>query len=200
VLAVLLGLTIYHIKCAGVLNVAGAHIRQGHTGPALRPVIVECHAHTAPAALGLVAAEIAMSLTLLVACGLLLRTIYALRHVPLGFRTDRVMVASMSIPAYKYKDEDMMKELYQPLLERVQHLHGVESATLLTEVPLGKTFNIMLTFGDADGKTAADVRHSKMRITARPVGRRRSGSSASTCCVGVSSTRRTRQLLCRLWW
>jgi hypothetical protein len=44
----------------------------------------------------LVVAEIAMSLTLLVACGLL-RTIYTLRHVPLGFRTDHVMVASMTI-------------------------------------------------------------------------------------------------------
>jgi hypothetical protein len=57
--------------------------------------------------------------------------------VPLGFRTDHAMVVSMSIPAYKYKGEDMMKELYEPLLERVQHLPGVESATLLTEVPLG---------------------------------------------------------------
>jgi hypothetical protein len=47
------------------------------------------------------------------------------------------MVVSMSIPAYKYKGEDMMKELYEPLLGRVQHLPGVESATLPTEVPLG---------------------------------------------------------------
>ena len=117
----------------------------------------------------LVVAEIAMSLTLLVACGLLLRTIYTLRHVPLGFRTDHVMVASMSIPSYKYTGQDMLQELYQPLLERVQHLPGVESATLLTEAPLGKTFRVMLTFGD-QGKSAADVRHGKMRVEARAVG------------------------------
>jgi hypothetical protein len=48
--------------------------------------------------------------------------------VPLGFRTDHAMVVSTSIPAYKYKGKDMMKELYEPLLERVQHLPGVESA------------------------------------------------------------------------
>ena len=69
----------------------------------------------------LVVAEIAMSLTLLVACGLLLRTIYTLRHVPLGFRTDHVMVASMTIPNYRYVGRDLYKDLYGPLLERVQH-------------------------------------------------------------------------------
>jgi hypothetical protein len=31
------------------------------------------------------------------------------------------------------------------MLERVQHLHGVESAGLMSEVPLGQTFNITLS-------------------------------------------------------
>ncbi len=117
----------------------------------------------------LVVAEIAMSLTLLVACGLLLRTIYTLRHVPLGFRTDHVMVASMAIPNYKYAGRDLYKDLYQPLLEQVQHLPGVQSATLLTEAPLGKTFGITFSFGDGD-KSAADARRSKMRVETRAVG------------------------------
>ena len=39
----------------------------------------------------------------------------------------------------------MTTELYQPLLERVQHLPGVQSATLMTEVPLGQTFHMQLT-------------------------------------------------------
>jgi predicted permease len=116
----------------------------------------------------LVVLQIAMSLTLLVGCGLLLRTIYALRHVPLGFRTDHVMVANMSIPAYKYAGADIQRALYQPLLERVQHLPGVQSAALMTEVPLGKTFNMMFTFG-IDGKSAADVRRRDMRSQFRAV-------------------------------
>jgi len=93
----------------------------------------------------LVVAEIAMSLTLLAACGLLLRTIYALRHVPLGFRTDHIVVANLVIPAYRFADRNMTTELYQPLLERVQHLSGVRAATLMTEVPLGQTFNMILS-------------------------------------------------------
>jgi predicted permease len=94
---------------------------------------------------GLVIVEIAMSLTLLAGCGLLLRTIYALRHVPLGFRTDHIMVANLTIPAYRFAHRNMTTELYQPLLERVQHLPGVQAATLITEVPLGQTFGMQLS-------------------------------------------------------
>lgn len=94
---------------------------------------------------GLVAVEVAMSLTLLVACGLLLRTIYTLRHVPLGYRTDHIIVANLSIPSYRYVSKSVSETLYKPLLERTQHLHGVEQAGMMTEVPLGQTFGIMLS-------------------------------------------------------
>ena len=43
------------------------------------------------------------------------------------------------------------RSLYAPLLERVQHLPGVESAALMSEVPLGKTFSIIFSFGDDTG-------------------------------------------------
>jgi predicted permease len=93
----------------------------------------------------LVSVEIALSLTLLVGCGLLLRTIYALRQVPLGYRTDHILVASLNLPAYRYTDEDVTQVLYKPLLERTQQLHGVQAAGMMSEVPLGQTFNIWLT-------------------------------------------------------
>ncbi|MFP5228235.1 MAG: ADOP family duplicated permease [Acidobacteriota bacterium] len=94
---------------------------------------------------GLVAVEVAMSLTLLVACGLLLRTIYTLRHVPLGYRTDHIIVANLAIPSYRFTDKSVEADLYQPLLQRTQQLHGVDAAGLISEVPLGQTFNIMLS-------------------------------------------------------
>ncbi len=92
----------------------------------------------------LVIVEIALSLTLLVGCGLLLRTLYALRHVPLGFRTDHIIVANLKIPGYKFAGQNMTNNLYLPLLERAKHLPGVQDAGLMTEVPLGGTFNIHL--------------------------------------------------------
>ena len=117
----------------------------------------------------LVVAQIAMSLTLLVGCGLLLRTIYALRHVPLGFRTDHVIVANMAIPSYKFVGRDMTTVLYQPLVERVQHLPGVQSASLMTEVPLGKTFQMIFSFGDGE-KSAAGLRRRELKSQFRAVG------------------------------
>jgi predicted permease len=93
----------------------------------------------------LVVGEVALSLTLLVACGLLLRTIYTLRHVPLGYRTDHILVAHLAIPSYRYSGRNVIVDLYQPLLDRVQHLHGVEAAGFMSEVPLGQSFSIKLT-------------------------------------------------------
>jgi len=93
----------------------------------------------------LVSAEIAMSLTLLIVCGLLLRTIYALRHVPLGYRTDHIVVANLKIPSFRYANRNLTQELYLPLLDRTQHLHGVEAAGLISEVPLGHTFHVTLS-------------------------------------------------------
>ncbi|MCU1295332.1 MAG: hypothetical protein JWP08_4182, partial [Bryobacterales bacterium] len=117
----------------------------------------------------LVVLQIAMSLILLVGCGLLLRTIYALRHVPLGFRTDHIIVANMTIPAYKFAGQNMTTELYQPLVDRVNHMPGVQAASLMNEVPLGNTFRMQFTFGVA-GNSDADVRRRDLIAQFRAVG------------------------------
>lgn len=100
----------------------------------------------------LVSVEVALSLTLLVSCGLLLRTIYSLRHVALGYRTDHIVIAHLTIPQFRFSKVDMMQTLYHPLLDRAQHLPGVEAAGLISEVPLARTFNIQLSLR-TDSKT-----------------------------------------------
>ena len=92
----------------------------------------------------LIALEVALSLTLLVACGLLLRTIYTLRRVPLGYRTDHIVVANLDIPAYRYTGRNIVQTLYEPLLDRIRRLHGIQSAGLISQVPLDHNFNIRL--------------------------------------------------------
>jgi putative ABC transport system permease protein len=168
VLSVLLALTVMSAVASSVWPAVAA--ARAPIEPALRQGAVQSGTGRTQHRLRavLVVAEIAMSLTLLVACGLLLRTIYTLRHVPLGFRTDHIMVASMAIPNYKYEGRNLNKELYEPLLERVQHLPGVQSASLMSEVPLGKTFNIVFSFGDGNGN-ATDVRRGKIRAKASAV-------------------------------
>jgi predicted permease len=117
----------------------------------------------------LVILQIALSLVLLVSCGLLLRTIYALRHVPLGFRTDHIVVGSMAIPSYRFAGQNINKKLYEPLLEHARGLPGVESATLMTEVPLGRTYQMAFSFA-AEGNSADAVKRRDFRAQFRAVG------------------------------
>ncbi|HWA96815.1 MAG TPA: ABC transporter permease [Terracidiphilus sp.] len=93
----------------------------------------------------LVSVEIALSLLLLVGCGLLLRTIYNLRQVPLGFRTDHILVAHLSIPGYRFKGQNMTANLYLPMLRRIEHLPGVDFSGLVNQVPLGSTYAVQLS-------------------------------------------------------
>jgi predicted permease len=105
----------------------------------------------------LVVAEVGLSLMLLVSCGLLLRTVFALRHVPLGFRTDHVYVVQPKLPGYKYRTADANQTVYKPLLERVKRMHGVEAAELTTVVPLDRGFNMEMTLYGADKKSAQAI-------------------------------------------
>ena len=100
--------------------------------------------------------EIALSMVLLVAAGLMLRTVYALRHVPLGFRTDHIVLTSFNVPNYDYKGRDLNTALWDPLLERVQHLPGVQFASLSTVMPIGHAMEL-LTDVYAPGTTKSDV-------------------------------------------
>ena len=90
---------------------------------------------------GFVCAEIAMSLVLLITAGLLLRSVYALRHTPLGFSSDHVLTATLMLPQDRYRGQDVPRIFDDPLLERVQHLPGVRSAAISTSLPLNSNFS-----------------------------------------------------------
>ena len=114
----------------------------------------------------LVVGELSLTLAMLVCCGLLLRTVFALRKVPLGFRTDHVFVIDPNLPGYKYATMDTYDALYKPLLDRLRGIPGVQSAAFTTIVPLEKGFamNIQLGLTKKDGtKTSSQVLGATMR-------------------------------------
>ena len=84
----------------------------------------------------LLVSEVAMSIALLSGAGLMMRTMYALRHVPLGFRTDHLLVTSLTAPGGLYKDKNIGTAAWQPLLDAVRQLPGVGDAALSTVMPL----------------------------------------------------------------
>ena len=79
--------------------------------------------------------EVALSLTLLVAAGLLMRSFVALREVHLGFRPDHVMSARLPLPVDRYKTADQIAGFYRPLLLRLKALPGVVAVTETSTLP-----------------------------------------------------------------
>ena len=79
--------------------------------------------------------EVALSLTLMVAAGLLMRSFVALREVRLGFQADHVMSARLPLPVERYKTADQVAGFYRPLLLRLKALPGVVAVTETSTLP-----------------------------------------------------------------
>lgn len=79
--------------------------------------------------------EVALSLTLMVAAGLLMRSFVALRQVNLGFQADHVLSARLPLPVDRYKTADQVAGFYRPLLLRLKALPGVVAATETSTLP-----------------------------------------------------------------
>jgi predicted permease len=85
---------------------------------------------------GLVVAQVALSVLLLVAAGLFLRTLQRLQSTDLGFEPRGVFVASMELFTSGY-DRERGFAFYRELVERARALPGVEQASLVRRAPLG---------------------------------------------------------------
>lgn len=79
--------------------------------------------------------EVAVSLTLLVGAGLLMRSFVALREVHLGLQPDHIFVARLPLPEDRYKTADQVSGFFRPLLNRLKAVPGVIEATETSDLP-----------------------------------------------------------------
>ncbi|HOW63754.1 MAG TPA: ABC transporter permease [Candidatus Paceibacterota bacterium] len=84
----------------------------------------------------LVAAEMALTLVVMVQAGLLYQTFRRLQGVDPGFRSDHVLVYDIALPDTRYRSDEERKAFFKDHLERVLALPGVESASAITAAPL----------------------------------------------------------------
>ena len=87
---------------------------------------------------GLVVAEVALSLVLLVGAGLLLRTVHAMGTADPGFRPERVLTAEFRLPPARYDRPERIAAFFRAALEKLQAVPGVESAALIRAVPFSQ--------------------------------------------------------------
>ena len=85
--------------------------------------------------MALVVVQVAFSLLLLVGAGLVLRSLEKIRPSRLGFSTESIVIGLVRLDEAKY-DRAKTQEFYRQLSERLTALPGVQSASLVDEMPV----------------------------------------------------------------
>jgi predicted permease len=114
---------------------------------------------------GLIVAQVALSLLLLVGAGLFIRTLYNLQRVDLGFNQENLLLFRLQPKQGGYKDERLL-QFYEQLSDRLDNLPGVRAATF-ARIPLianDNSFAEILLPGENEQTAAA---HQTMMQTAR---------------------------------
>jgi putative ABC transport system permease protein len=84
----------------------------------------------------LVVSEVALAFILVVGAGLLIHSLYRLQQVDPGFRSDRLIVSSVSLAETRYPDETDQHTFFQRLLESLSAHPDIDGAALVTTLPM----------------------------------------------------------------
>jgi putative ABC transport system permease protein len=84
----------------------------------------------------LVISEIALTLTLLVAAGLVLKSFSRLQSLSLGYEPRSLLTVRFELPWKKYNDRDKINLFTKTLLDKVRALPGVQNAAVSSNGPL----------------------------------------------------------------
>jgi putative ABC transport system permease protein len=101
---------------------------------------------------GLVVAEIALAVLLVIGAGLLGRTVSNLTKVDAGFDRSRLVTFSMTLPAGNYPRPSARLQLFQRVLDDLRAVPDVQAATAMSGLPPNRPLNANDT--DIDNYTA----------------------------------------------
>jgi putative ABC transport system permease protein len=89
----------------------------------------------------LVVLENAVAVILLIGAGLFIRSFHRLQSVSPGFDTRNVLTMQITLSRDKYDTPDKARNFFEQLKDRLRGLPGVESAGMITELPLSGQLN-----------------------------------------------------------
>ncbi len=87
---------------------------------------------------GFVVTQVALSLVLLMVAGLLLKNLQGILKTDLGFDADKILEVNLDLSRGNYEGRDPIATFYNPLLERVSYMPGVEAAGLIDLLPIAE--------------------------------------------------------------
>ncbi|HEV2448164.1 MAG TPA: ABC transporter permease, partial [Candidatus Sulfopaludibacter sp.] len=185
VLLVLAGLTIATALIAGLVPALRAMRRD---------VQNDLHGITTTASAGanhtreaLVVGQLALTLVFLAGAGLFLRTIYALREVPLGFSQQNVLTGGIIMNSGALTSDEVQKgqagvvtTTYLPLLERLRAIPGVKVAALSSVLPMRREMAVSI---------GTDLDHKKAPAAQKPQADGRIASPGLVDALGIPMVR-----------
>jgi putative ABC transport system permease protein len=105
----------------------------------------------------LIVAQVAISFVLLIAAGLMVRSLIKLQQVDAGFHADHVLTMRVNLDFVKYDTDAKRRTFYDPLLDKVSASAGVRSAALSLAFPLDESMpNWFTTDFIIEGQPIAD--------------------------------------------
>jgi len=84
----------------------------------------------------LIVSEVALSLTLLISAGLLLRSLNRLLQVSPGFDPANVLSMQTSVLGQRFNDNQAVRQYFSSAVERLRALPGVQAAAAASQIPL----------------------------------------------------------------
>ena len=117
---------------------------------------------------GMVAAQVALALLLLLSAGVMVKSFSGLLQIEPGFRTEDVMVATVSIPDYGFTDPELQAQMglkqvgfWSQLVDRVSALPGVVAVGAVSALPMsphGADFDLPVSILSRDAAPAEQPR------------------------------------------
>ncbi len=84
----------------------------------------------------LVGVEVAVSMALVLMTGLLTTSLFRLLHVDRGFEVSHIVTATLDLPQKSYSDQKARAVFFKKATERLTQMPGVESAAVVSVLPL----------------------------------------------------------------
>ncbi len=120
--------------------------------------------HTARRAL--VVAEVALALVLLVASGLMLRTLERFFSVPPGFNASHVITMQVQTVGHRYDSDSATFQLFSRMLGAVREVPGVTAAGFTSQLPLSGDDNVYGVHLEADNAPTEDAQAFRYGVSA----------------------------------
>ena len=117
---------------------------------------------------GMIAGQVALALLLLLSAGVMIRSFSRLLQVEPGFRTEDVMVATMSLGQNEFPDRDSQVQFWNELVARVSGLPGVEAVGAVSALPMsphGSDFDLPISILGREAPSIAEQPRAQYRAT-----------------------------------